>query len=491
MGKLNLALTFDDITLKTRHSNVMPCDVSLETKFSRNISLKIPIVSAAMDTVTEHRLAIELAKLGGIGVIHRNLTAKEQSYEVARVKNHLNGLTGLIENPVCVYEDETIESILHKIDKKDYPFNSFPVINRERKLVGILTGHDFNFCDNNSLCAKDVMTKKIITEKGGTSLYDAYNLMKKVKKKILPLVNDSGEIIGLYAFKDLVEIKSGISSSYNIDKKGQLMVAAAIGVGKDVHNRLEKLVLENVDVIVIDTAHGDSKNVINTLRYIKKNYVDLDVVVGNISEAESARRLIEAGADGIKVGQGPGSICTTRVVAGIGCPQITAIYNCSGVADKYSVPLCADGGLRFSGDITKAIGAGAHSVMMGNMLAGIEETPGETISDERGLWKKYRGMGSIEAMRSHKGSRERYKQNSLEKDKLVPEGVSSLVPYKGKLSNVITQYIGGLRSGMGYVGASTIEELREKADFYKISSAGQIESHPHDIKIIGEDYEGE
>ncbi len=475
-----LALTFGEVRLKTGYSEVMPNQVSLETRFSRNIKLKIPIVSAAMDTVTEHKLAIELTKLGGLGVIHRNMTPEKQAYEVARVKYHLNGL---IEKPICVFEDETIESILRRKGEKGYTFHSFPVLNREDKLVGIITKTEFDFCNNKKMQAREIMTTKLITAIKGTSLDEAYEIMQREKKKVLPLINEDNRIVGLYVHSDLKRIKSGKFSMYNLDENGQLRVAAAIGVGDSALARLEKLVKENVDVAVIDTAHGDSKSVIETLKEIKKKYSDLDVVVGNISEPESAKRLVIAGADGLKVGQGPGSICTTRIIAGIGCPQVTAIYNCSKISDEYNIPVCADGGLHFSGDITIAIGAGAHSVMMGNMLAGTKEAPGEVIFWKNRQWKAYRGMGSLEAMSSNKEARERYMQKETEKSKLIPEGVEGIVPYKGELKDVIFQYIGGLRTGMGSVGAATIEELREKADFYRITAAGQIESHPHNIHI--------
>lgn len=481
--KLGLALTFDDVRLKTGHSTVMPDKVLLNTKFSRNVPLKIPIVSADMDTVTEHELAIELAKLGGIGVIHKNLTPEQQAYEVARVKYYLNGL---IEKPICVYDDETINSILQKIKEKRYPFNSFPVLNRNDVLVGILTRTDFDFCDNQLLTARDIMTKNVITARQGTLLDEAYNIMKREKKKILPLVNSGGRVVGLYTFKDLKAIKSGISSNYNIDEKGQLRVGAAIGVGSEALERVTKLVAENVDVVVISTAHADTESVIETLKEIKRRYRNLDVVVGNISEPESARRLAEAGADGLKIGQGPGSICTTRIIAGIGCPQISAVYKCSKIGDEYGIPVCADGGLRYSGDVTIAIGVGASSVMMGNMLAGTKEAPGDLIFRKGRQWKRYRGMGSISAMEAHKGSRERYLQADTGKGGLISEGVEGLVPYKGELKDVIFQYIGGLRRGMGYVGAGTIDKLRKKANFIRISHAGHTESHPHDIDITSE-----
>ncbi|MBU1974850.1 MAG: IMP dehydrogenase [Nanoarchaeota archaeon] len=473
LKNIGVAVTYDDVRLKSGHSKVEPASVILESKFSRNIPLKIPIVSAAMDTVTEHKLAIGMAKLGGLGIIHKNLSAEEQAKEVAKVKFHLHGL---IDKPICVYEDETIENIQKRIDEKGWKFHSFPVINRSGKLAGILTKNDFDFCDDDSQEAKDVMTEQVLTKEPDTPLEDAYDFMKKNKKKILPLVNDDLEVVGLYVFSDLARIIKGKSSMHNVDKKGRLLVGAAIGVGVPNILRAEMLIKKQVDVLVIDTAHGDSKAVLDTLMQIKKRF-KIDVVAGNISEPDSALRLVEAGADGIKVGQGAGSICTTRIIAGIGCPQVSAIYNC---ASGIGVPVCADGGLRNSGDIPIAIGAGAHSVMMGGMLSGTEESPGEMIFLEGRQWKRYRGMGSLGAMRAHKESRARYRVTSK---KMVPEGVEGMVPYKGRLADVIFQYLGGLRSGMGYVGAANIEELREKADFHRITHAGFVESHPHDIHI--------
>ena len=395
MEDLGIALTFDDVRLRTGFSKVMPDNVNLTSKFSRNITLKIPIVSAAMDTVTEHKMAIELAKLGGIGIIHKNLSPEEQAKEVTRVKYHLNCL---IEKPICVLEDEKIVDILKRREEKGYGFTTFPVLNSKEKLVGILTQNDFDFCLDENLPAKKVMTKEVITAPKYTTLDEAYRIMIKEKKKVLPLLTKDEKIAGMYVFSDVKRTKTGSSSHYNVDKNGQLRVGAAIGVGNDAFTRIEKLVPKNVDVVVIDTAHGDSKPVIDTLKKIKKHYPDLDVVVGNISEPGSAKRLIEAGADGIKVGQGSGSICTTRIIAGIGCPQVTALYNCSKVADKYDIPVCADGGIRFSGDITIAIGAGAYSIMLGSLLAGTKEAPGDIVFWNGRQWKNYRGMGSLSAM---------------------------------------------------------------------------------------------
>jgi len=471
------ALTFDNVGLITGYSEVMPDQVLVDSRFSRKVGLKIPIASAAMDTVTEYRLAIELAKLGGIGVIHRSLSPEEQASQVARVKHHLNGL---IERPVCVFEDETISSILLKREEKGYSFHSFPVLSRAGKLVGLVTGNDFEFCDNLSLTAKEIMSIELLSAPEGITISGAYDLMRKEKKKILPLVNQTGEIAGMYVFSDVKRIKTGSAENYNLDLKGQLRVAAAVGTGQEALERVARLFEKNVDVIVIDTAHGDSKLVLETLQQIKKDY-SLDVVVGNISVGESAKRLVAAGADGIKVGQGPGSICTTRPIAGIGRPQLSAVYDCARAIEDSDVPICADGGLRYSGDIPKAIAAGAHSVMMGNMLAGTEEAPGIIISVDGRQWKSYRGMGSLSALESSRSSRERYLQAQTEKNHLVPEGVEGLTPYKGKLSEIIVQYEGGLRKGMGYVGAASIEELREKGDFDRITSAGYSESHPHGI----------
>ena len=474
-----LALTFDDVRLQTGYSKVMPDDVNVESRFSRNVKLKIPIVSAAMDTVSESKLAIELAKLGGIGVIHRSLSIKDQVFHVKRVKHHLNGL---VEKPICVYEDENISSIITKREEKGYAFNSFPVLNREEKLVGIISSNDFEFCGDSSLTAKDIMSTELLTAQEGLSLDNAYHLMQKEKKKVLPLVNQNMEIKGMYVFSDVKRIKTRSAENYNVDNKGQLRVAAAVGTGDEAIERADALCDANVDVIVIDTAHGDSESVLQTLKEIKEKH-EVDVVVGNVSIGESARRLAEAGADGIKIGQGPGSICTTRIIAGIGRPQLSAIYDCAKAVEKFDIPICADGGLRVSGDIPIAIAAGADCVMMGSMLAGTEESPGNIIFSQGRQWKGYRGMGSLGAMEKNKSSRERYLQKDEEKNKLIPEGVEGLVPYKGKLKDVVFQYVGGLRRGMGYVGAASIKELKEKGQFDRITSAGFSESHPHDIEV--------
>ncbi|MAE13672.1 IMP dehydrogenase [Candidatus Woesearchaeota archaeon] len=478
------ALTFDDVRLQTGYSRVPPQQVNLESKFSRNIPLKIPLVSAAMDTVTEYQMAIALAMEGGLGILHRNLSKKEQAKQVARVKNRLNALNGLKDKPITVQEEMTIEQILQMKHRKDFHFDSFPVLDENRKLVGILTGNDFDLCDDYTLTAKAVMKTDLITVPTGTPFEKAYELMKKESKKAIPIINKTGELVGLYVHKDLKAIKDGTAKKYNVDNKGNLRVGAAVGVGEDAFERCELLLQKGVDVIVIDTAHSDTLSAIQTVEELKRKY-SVDLVVGNISQPESARRLINAGADGIKVGQGGGSICTTRVVSGYGRPQVTAIYCCAELARQFDIPVCADGGLRYSGDIPIAIGAGAHSVMMGKLFAGTDEAPEDIIYYQGRQWKKFRGMGSMSAMRESKGSRDRYNQSEKEED-LVPEGVDTLVPYKGSLHATIVQHLGGLRSGMGAVGAANIEELQQKADFDRITQSGQTESHPHDVHIIEE-----
>lgn len=483
MAAQEISLTYDDVRLKTGHSTVMPDEVSTESSFSVNVPLKTPIVSAAMDTVTEHQMAIEIAKMGGLGIIHRNLTPEAQAHQVARVKRYLNGL---IVTPECVHDGQEVGEILKIREQKSWEFNSFPVLNKDDQLVGILTGNDFDFCDNPAKTAREIMTVNPVTAPPGTTINDAYRLMAKNKIKSLPIVDYNGHVKGLYIFSDVKRVKSGSSSKYNIDESGQLRVGAAVGVGSDISARVPKLLEQHVDVVVIDTAHGDSAKVLEAIKEIKGNWPDLDVVAGNISEPESARRLIEAGADGIKVGQGPGSICTTRVIAGIGRPQVTAVYECSRVADEYGVPVCADGGITHSGDIPVAIGAGAHSVMLGNLFAATKEAPGEIVFLDEKRWKQYRGMGSMGAMEASKAARERYGQSETGKNGIIPEGVEGLVPYRGSAVDMLVQLEGGLRRGMGYVGAATIEELRQKATFLRSTPAGLAESHPHDIVITRE-----
>lgn len=485
MKKMGLALTFDDVKLGTGHCRVLPDSVSLETRFSRRVSMRIPILSSAMDTVTEDRMAIELAKLGGIGVLHRNMTPKEQAKMVARVKYHLHGK---IDNPIFVYEDETIEEILRRREKKGYSFHTFPVLSRDGKLVGMLTESDFEFCkiQNPKSFARDVMSRDPITADSNASLDGAFGLMLRHKIKAIPLVDEKKKLTGLYVFSDVARIKSGSSATYNLDEKARLRVAAAIGVGADTFERIELLRSENVDAVVIDTAHADSENVASRLSEIKKQYPDIEVVAGNVSEADSVERLIRSGADAIKVGQGPGSICISGVIDGTGCPQLTAIYECAQAARRMStnIPVIADGGMRYSGDIVKALAAGADCVMLGKMLAGTEEAPGKVVYIRDGQFKDYRGMGSLDAMERYSSSRERYGQSDSGKDKIVPEGVVGVVPYKGSLRDVMVQYLGGIRRGMGRIGAAHIKEIQENARFWRVTPAGKNEAHPHDIQIV-------
>ncbi len=475
-----LALSYGDVRLKTSYSETAPADVNLKSRFSRHVFLNAPLISSPMDMVTEHKMAIAMALSGGLGIIHRALAPKDQAKAVSRVKFYLNGL---IERPICARENETVKTILNMVAEKGYSFRSFPVIGGDGRLVGLISHNDIEFCHDHELPVGKVMTKieKLITAASGISLKQAFDIMVKNKKKILPLVDKQKKLSGMYVYSDVKRIITGVSPAYNLDKNGNLRVGAAVGVGEDALLRAELLAERGVDVLVIDTAHGDSRAVFETLKQLKKKYPKIDVAVGNVSEAESAKRLAKAGADGIKVGQGPGSICTTRVVAGIGCPQVTAIYNCSRALRGSGVPVCADGGIEYSGDITVAIAAGADSTMLGKMLAGTDEAPGEVFMKNGMPVKQYRGMGSLAAMKASKASRERYSQSESGKDKLVPEGVEAVVPYRGKVEKIIFQMLGGLRSGLGYVGAASIEELKTKADFYYISSAGLSESHPHGI----------
>lgn len=480
MEHLGLALTYGDVRLKTDYAQVLPDEVVLKSLFSRNVPLLVPITSAAMDTVTEHRLAIELAKLGGLGVIHRNNSPEEQAMEVARVKYHLNGI---IQKPVCVPVDWTIEQVLRRREEKGYSFHSFLVIDGEQKLVGVLSGNDFDFCDQQSLSVQEVMTKDPVTAPEETGIDAAYSLMKQHGRKVLPIVRCNGTVAALYTWSDVKRIRSDRAQTHNVDQRGQLRVGAAIGIGTPELERVQRLREENVDVVVIDTAHADSASVIQAIHDLKAAWPDQEVVAGNVSEPASVERLIAAGIDGVKIGQGPGSICTTRKIAGIGCPQVTAVYQCSMIAEQHGVPVCADGGITHSGDITVALAAGAHSVMLGNLLAGTQEAPGDIVYLDGRPWKSYRGMGSLGAMQESATARARYGQRSTGKDQLVPEGVEGLVHYKGALAQVLHQYVGGLRRGMGYVGAVTIEELRLKCGFMRITLAGENESHPHDVFI--------
>ncbi|MFA6193725.1 MAG: IMP dehydrogenase [Parcubacteria group bacterium] len=478
MSVLGLALSYGDVRLRTGYSKVAPVDVELRTKFSRNITLNCPIVSSPMDTVTEWEMAIEMAKRGGLGILHRALLPIEQARQVARVKYYLNGL---IKKPIQFRETDTMESIVRTIEEKGYQFQTFPVINAFGKIAGLLTSNDFEFCSNMLATASEVMSKDLLSIPDYLPLEKVFEIMRKNKKKVLPVVDPDGQLKGMYVFSDIKRAVTGSSANFNLDANGNLLVGAAVGVGEEDFERAELCVQKGVDVIVIDTAHGDSEPVYRMLKTLKKQFPDLDVVVGNVSEGKSAKRLVKAGADGVKVGQGPGSICTTRVIAGIGHPQVSAVHECEAAIRGSDVPICADGGMKYSGDITIAIGAGASSVMLGNLLAGTKESPGDVIIRDGMPMKSYRGMGSLSAMEQSESSRERYRQPECSRGKLVPEGVEGEVPFKGEVAEILYQLLGGLRAGMGYVGAANIKELQGKADFIRISGEGLKESHPHGV----------
>jgi len=469
------ALTFEDVLLVPQYSEVLPKEVSLETKLTRNISLKIPMVSAAMDTVTEYRAAIAMARLGGIGIIHKNMDIETQCKQVKKVKK---SESGIIIDPIYVNPDATLadaEALM-----KEFKISGVPVVDGHNKLLGILTNRDMRFEKDMRKRADEVMTKMpLITAKQGISLDDAADIMHKNKIEKLPIIDDDGFLKGLVTIKD---IKKRIEyPNSNKDDFGRLVVGAAIGVGQ--MDRAKALVDAGADVLVLDSAHGHSKGILDTVKAIKENLA-VDVIAGNIATAEATEALIEAGADGVKVGIGPGSICTTRIVAGVGVPQISAIDECASAARKHGVPVIADGGVKYSGDIAKALAVGASCVMAGSLLAGTEESPGETIMFQGRQYKSYRGMGSIGAMQ--KGSNDRYFQEGTAADKLVPEGIEGRVPFRGSIAGIVHQMMGGLRSSMGYCGSESIEAFWDKAEFVEITSAGLKESHVHDVIITQE-----
>lgn len=472
-------LTFDDVLLIPAYSEVLPREVNLRTRFSKNIELNIPIVSAAMDTVTEATMAIALARQGGIGVIHKNMSIQAQAAEVRKVKRAENGM---IDSPVTISADSTVGDALNLMAENR--IGGIPVVEDDGRLVGIVTNRDLRFQNDNSRKIAEVMTSKgliTITEDKRDREY-VRNILQENKIEKLPVVDQDGKIVGLITFKDIT--KEQIHPNACKDSKGRLRVAAGIGITADAVERVKALVAEGVDAVVLDSAHGHSKGVLDKLKEIKTIFPQLDVVVGNIATAEAAKDLVAAGADGIKVGIGPGSICTTRIVAGVGVPQLTAIYNCACVAREAGVPVIADGGLRYSGDVVKALAAGGDCVMCGSMFAGTEEAPGETIIYNGRKFKTYRGMGSLDAMAA--GSKDRYFQDKeTETKKLVPEGIVGRVPYKGTLEETVYQLIGGLRSGMGYCGAHNLAELKN-AKFTKVTASGMTESHPHDVTITKE-----
>ena len=471
-------LTYDDVLLVPAYSEVLPRTVSLSTRFSRNIELQIPFVTAAMDTVTEAAMAIAIAREGGIGVIHKNMSIEDHARQVAIVKRAENGM---IYDPVTIKRGKTVRDALQLMS--EYHIGGIPVVDDEMHLVGIVTNRDLRFERELDKLIDDVMSKEnLITTSQQTDLVAAAQILQENKIEKLPVVDKDNRLVGLITYKDITKAKDKPMACK--DSKGRLRVAAGVGVTADTFQRMEALINAGVDAIVIDTAHGHSKSVIEKLREAKAAFTGVDFVVGNIATAEAARMLVEAGADAIKVGIGPGSICTTRVVAGVGVPQLSAIYDVACALQGTGVPLIADGGLRYSGDVVKALAAGGCSVMIGSLVAGTEESPGETIIFNGRKFKTYRGMGSLEAMEN--GSKDRYFQSGVaDVKKLVPEGIAGRVPYKGSVQEVIYQLVGGLRSGMGYCGAATIEQLHN-AKFTRITNAGVLESHPHDITITSE-----
>lgn len=471
-------LTFDDVLLIPAYSEVLPKSVNLQTRFSRNIVLNVPLVSAAMDTVTEAKMAIAIAREGGIGVIHKNMTIDEQARQVHAVKRAENGM---IYDPVTITLGSTVKDALNMME--EYHIGGIPVVDENRILKGIVTNRDLRFERNLDRKVDEVMTSEnLVTTDQSTNLEEAADILQKYKIEKLPVVDKDGRLVGLVTYKDITKAKDKPNACK--DALGRLRVAAGIGVTSDSMQRADALVAAGVDALVIDTAHGHSAGVVGVLRAVKEKYPEIDVVVGNIATGEAAKFLVENGADGVKVGIGPGSICTTRIIAGVGVPQLSAVYDVAKALEGTGVPLIADGGIRYSGDIVKALAAGGYSVMLGGMLAGVEESPGETIIFNGRKYKSYRGMGSLEAM--EKGSKDRYFQAS-ENDvkKLVPEGIAARVPFKGSLFEVVYQMLGGLRAGMGYCGAANIDALH-KARFTRITNAGVAESHPHDVAITSE-----
>ena len=471
-------LTFDDVLLVPSYSEVLPRNVDLSTMFSRNIKLNIPVVSAAMDTVTESIMAISIAREGGIGVLHKNMSIEEQVKHVKTVKRAENGM---IYDPVTINATATVAHANNLM--AEHKIGGIPVVDENKMLVGIVTNRDLRFEENFNRPIVEVMTHNpIITATVGTTLESATDILQRHKIEKLPVVDDNNRIIGLLTYKDITKAKDRPFACKDVF--GRLRVAAAVGIGTDTVARLEALVKADVDAVIIDTAHGHHINVINTLKKAKQQFKDIDIIAGNIATCDAAIMLAQAGADGVKVGIGPGSICTTRIVAGVGVPQLSAIYNVATEMKKYNIPVIADGGLRYSGDIVKALAAGANSIMAGSLLAGVDESPGDTIIYNGRKYKSYRGMGSIEAMQ--KGAKDRYFQD-MEDDirKLVPEGIEARVPYKGTLTEVVFQLIGGLRAGMGYCGAANIEALHQ-AKFVRITNSGIEESHPHGVTITRE-----
>ena len=471
-------LTFDDVLLVPAKSEVLPKDVSLKVNLTETLRLNIPIISAGMDTVTESELAISIARQGGLGIIHKNMSIEQQADQVDKVKR---SESGVITDPFFLTPEHQVFDAEHLMGK--YRISGVPIVNNEeeQKLVGIITNRDMRFIQDYSIKIEEVMTKtNLVTASVGTTLEEAEKILQRHKIEKLPLVNDEGVLKGLITIKDIEKVIEFPNSSK--DSQGRLLCGAAVGVTADTMKRVEMLVKSHVDVIVVDTAHGHSRGVIETVKQIRESYPELNIIAGNVATGEATRDLIEAGADIVKVGIGPGSICTTRVVAGVGVPQITAVYDCATEARKHGKAVIADGGIKYSGDIVKALAAGGHAVMLGSLLAGVSESPGETEIYQGRRFKVYRGMGSVGAM--EKGSKDRYFQE--DNKKFVPEGIEGRIPYKGPLTDTIYQLVGGIRSGMGYCGTANLEELRENAQFIRMTGAGLRESHPHDVQITKE-----
>lgn len=476
---LGEALTFDDVLLTPGYSEVLPREVDISSQFTRNLRVNVPIVSAAMDTVTESKLAIAIARQGGIGIIHKNMTIEEQAAQVRSVKR---SKSGMIMDPVTLMEDAIVSDALALMQQ--FKIGGIPIVNQQKRLIGILTNRDLRFERNVNRPIRELMTTgNLVTAPLGTTLEQARDILQSRKIEKLPVVDDNYMLVGLITYKDIMKLHDYPRSCK--DLLGRLVVGAAVGVTNDVMERIEALVKVSVDVVAVDTAHGHSKGVLDAVKRIKKAYPELQIIGGNVATGEGAKALVDAGADGVKVGVGPGSICTTRVVAGVGVPQLSAIYNAAAAIKGSGVPIIGDGGIRYTGDIVKALAAGASTIMGGSLFAGVEEAPGETIIFEGRKFKIYRGMGSLGAMKE--GSKDRYFQD-VEDDirKLVPEGIEGRVPYKGTVEEVMVQYIGGLRAGMGYCGAPTVDALFERANFVKITASGIRESHPHNVIITKE-----
>lgn len=475
-------LTYDDVTLVTQYADFLPDDTSLKTRLTSRIEMNIPFVSAAMDTVTEAPMAIAMALAGGIGVIHKNLTEDEQAAQVARVKHYLNGL---IARPVCFHENEEVGYLISEKRRRGLKFGGFPILDDQDRLVGMVAGQDIRYCNRSTDKLSEIMTKATVTAAPGTSLEEAYEIMRQHKIGKLPLVDKDGRLAGLYSFSDVQQLIENQNPLYNRDAKHRLRVSASVSGGTGDYQRMEKLAAEEVDVVVVDSAHGHTKGIMDMVKWIAKHYPEIDIIAGNIATSEAAIALRDAGAHAVKVGIGPGSICTTRVVCGVGIPQLTAIYNAR-KALQGSIPVIGDGGIKLSGDVPKAIVAGADSVMLGSVLAGTEESPGEKIINGGRQYVIYRGMGSLAALKNGKGSRARYFQDNESDDDLVPQGIEGMVPYSGPVHRIMTQFCGGLSASLGYCGCRTISELQERGKFYRVTANGVREAHPHDVTITKE-----